>query len=70
MIHSCHTAVNSLQSELETEGEKKRKTANLNKDSNLSIKEGKQQGEERLEKRESNSLPVGETKKDVRAEKK
>lgn len=63
MIHSCHTSVNSLQSELEAEGEEERKTANLNKDSNLSIKARKQQGEERWEKRESNSLPVGQTKK-------
>lgn len=41
---------------------------NLNKRSNLSVKARKQHEEERWEKRDS--LPAGQTKKDVRAEKK
>lgn len=68
MIHSCQISVFSSQSELETGGEKERKTANLNKDSKLSIKAKKQQGEERWEKREQ-FITGGTDKKDVMAEK-
>lgn len=70
VIRSCHAAVSSLQSELETGSE--RKTGKVNKDSSLSVKARKQQGEERWKKRERAIHYQWDTqkKKDARAEKK